>query len=286
MLPSPQMDEIVQLSYLQWQDKYLVEKPYQVFVPLPRDVPEERASNLDFALGNKEIIKDIRSTSTVFTLDENGFATSVMEMSPHLFSESEIRNRYLPAICDLVKNAAKADCVVPFDWRIRNSVSPVKSGIIDMNNNMIPLLPARHVHIDQTPASALQRVELHAPEELHRFQTGRVQIINAWKPLNEVVKDWPLAVCDATSVSSEELIAVDHVRRHYTGESHYMMYSSAHRWWYLSEQKRNEVMLLKMYDSSKTGGGGCPHASFPRPDAVSLGSSRESIEVRMLVFSS
>lgn len=60
---------------------------------------------------------------------------------------------------------------------------------------MIPLLPARHVHIgtaipyidalpaadqirsDQTPASAVRRVELHAPEEIQRLQTGRVRII-------------------------------------------------------------------------------------------------------------
>lgn len=60
---------------------------------------------------------------------------------------------------------------------------------------------------------------------------------------------------------------------------------------------------MKMYDSSKPDEGskyvlhgrkvlinnmrqGCPHASFFRPHAASTGSPRESIEVRMLVFSS
>lgn len=31
--------------------------------------------------------------------------------------------------------------------QIRKSVSPVEAKIINLKNNMIPLLPARHVHI-------------------------------------------------------------------------------------------------------------------------------------------
>ena len=58
------------------------------------------------------------------------------------------------------------------------------------------------------------------------------------------------------SVSQKDLIAVDHVRRKYIGESYYLLYRPTHRWWYLSQQKRNEVILLKMYDSLKANGGG------------------------------
>lgn len=58
------------------------------------------------------------------------------------------------------------------------------------------------------------------------------------------------------SVSQEDLIAVDHVRRKYIGESYYPLYRPTYRWWYLSQQKRNEVILLKMYDSLKANGGG------------------------------
>lgn len=59
------MDKSIKLSYLQWQDKYLVEKPYDVFVPMPVGVPEERVTNLAFNLGDEEMIRDIRSTSTI-----------------------------------------------------------------------------------------------------------------------------------------------------------------------------------------------------------------------------
>lgn len=207
------MDESTKLSYLQWQEKYLAEKPYQVFVPLPVGVPEENASNLVFDLGDEEVIRDIRGSSTSFSLDEHGFTTCSMEMSPHSFSEMEITNDYIPKTCELVKEAVNAELVVPFDWRvgrattrdflisynntfeqIRKSTSPIKAKVINLEEQMIPLLPATHVHIgigllplkpytllimypDQTPVSVKQRVKLHAPEELHRFQTGRVQII-------------------------------------------------------------------------------------------------------------
>lgn len=63
-------------------------------------------------------------------------------------------------------------------------------------------------------------------------------------------------MCDASSVSPNDLIAVDHIRRRYIGESHYLVYQPTHRWWYLSQQKRNEVILLKMFDSSTAEGGG------------------------------
>ena len=208
------MDEHAKLSYLQWQDKYLVEKPYQVFVPMPIGVPEENASNLVFGLGDEEVIRDIRGSSTNFSLDEHGFTICSMEMSPHSFSEMEIKNDYIPKTCELVKESLNADLVVPFDWRvgrattreplisynntweqIRKSASPIEARIINLEEQMIPLLPAVHVHIgigllpletiyiplimypDQTPLSAKQRVKLHAPEEIHRFQTGRVQVI-------------------------------------------------------------------------------------------------------------
>lgn len=160
------MDESVKLSYLQWQEKYLAEKPYQVFVPLPMGVPEENASNLVFRLGDEEVIRDIRGSSTSFSLDEHGFAIGSMDMSPHLFSEVEITNEYIPRTCELVKEAVNADLVIPFDWRvgrattrgyivsynnklkqIRKSVTSVKAKVINLEEQMIPLLPAVHVHI-------------------------------------------------------------------------------------------------------------------------------------------
>ena len=112
------IDESAKLSYLQWQEKYLEEKPYQVFVPMPTSVPDERATNLEFELGDKKVVRDIRGSDTTFTLDEHGFMTCSMDMSPHSFSEKQIINDYIPATCELVKQETNAELVIPFDWRV------------------------------------------------------------------------------------------------------------------------------------------------------------------------
>ena len=113
------MDKSIKLSYLQWQDKYLVEKPYDVFIPESEDVPEENATNLAFNLGD-EVIRDIRSSSTKFTLAEHGFTTCRIEMSPYLFSRT---GDHIPDTCELVKAAMGAETVIPFLWTVRHDIT-------------------------------------------------------------------------------------------------------------------------------------------------------------------
>lgn len=152
---------------------------------------------------------------------------------------------------------------------------------------MIPLLPARHVHIGTANSYIVafsvvdkfgQTRRLPAPSTVSSFMPQKSYSAfrlgesvssskcfasaliqangqSAWKPLNPVIEDWPLAVCDASSVSPGDLVAVDHVRRRHIGESYYPIYRPTYRWWYLSQQKRSEIILMKMYDSSKPDGG-------------------------------
>ncbi|KAH7408890.1 methyltransferase CmcJ [Cadophora sp. MPI-SDFR-AT-0126] len=134
----------------------------------------------------------------------------------------------------------------------------------------------------------MKRVSLHAEEEINRFKNEgwRVRIVNTWRPITSQVSDWPLALCDARSVSNAELIAVDHVRRRYVGESYYMPFNAAHRWYYLSRQTKDEVLLFKNYDSREDlDGKYCPHASFRQSNGDPMATPRCSIEVRALVFS-
>ena len=76
------------------------------------------------------------------------------------------------------------------------------------------------------------------------------QLASAWRPLVHPVEDWPLAVCDGTSIPSEDLIECDQVRRKFTGATLYGLNSQAHKWYYLHHQRSDEVLMLKMFDSS------------------------------------
>jgi hypothetical protein len=62
--------------------------------------------------------------------------------------------------------------------------------------------------------------------------------------------NWPLAVCDGNTVPESCLLAVDHVRQSYIGESLYPMFSESMQWYYLNGQTKDEVVLFKTYDSS------------------------------------
>lgn len=64
-----------------------------------------------------------------------------------------------------------------------------------------------------------------------------------------MVEDHPLALCDAQSVQPSDLVEADHVRKHYSGANIYAKSSPHYRWHYLSQQRKDEVSLIKMFDS-------------------------------------
>jgi len=50
-------------------------------------------------------------------------------------------------------------------------------------------------------------------------------------------------------VEENDLLATDHVRRDYIGETYNLMYKPKYKWHYLHRQTRDEVFIFKMYDS-------------------------------------
>jgi hypothetical protein len=73
--------------------------------------------------------------------------------------------------------------------------------------------------------------------------------LSVWRPLVSAVKDWPIAVCDGSTVESSDLVETDNVRKHYAGSTMYLMSRESQRWYYMSDQGRNDVLLFKTFDS-------------------------------------
>jgi hypothetical protein len=63
------------------------------------------------------------------------------------------------------------------------------------------------------------------------------------------VQSWPLAVCDSRTVSQDDLVTCDIVRRRYVGETYFGKFNPDQRWYYLPDMEEDEVMLIKVYDS-------------------------------------
>jgi len=78
-------------------------------------------------------------------------------------------------------------------------------------------------------------------------------VLNIWRPLgHNAITDKPLAICDYHSIDIEKDIHPLEVRGS-TNTSTARTISpnarDAHRWYYLSEMRSNEMFIFKMFDS-------------------------------------
>lgn len=71
-----------------------------------------------------------------------------------------------------------------------------------------------------------------------------------WRPIIDQVQDYPLAICDGSTVSPIDFVEADHVRRHYTGSTMYLKHNNQQRFYYMSRQTKDEVLLFKNFDSA------------------------------------
>jgi hypothetical protein len=144
--------------------------------------------------------------------------------------------------------------------------------------------PVQRVHIDQSYSAALSRVPYHLPEQADELLKGRVEIINVWRPIKQILRD-PLAIAEADSVAEEDLVPVGLIYPTRNGETLSVRYNKNHRWFYKSGLTPEEVILIKCFDSKTDGRARrVPHTAFSDASSPADAPTRESIEVRALVF--
>ena len=142
------------------------------------------------------------------------------------------------------------------------------------------------VHNDYTGKSGPRRVRDHLPpaEAVERLQ-HRFAEINVWRPIRGPIESTPLAVCDSSLMDPKDFVPSDLIYRDKVGENYRFTYNPNHRWFYFPRLERNEVILLKCYDSKEDGRARfTAHSAFEDPTSAPDVAPRESIEVRALVF--
>lgn len=116
-------DELTKLVYLEWQDLYNRERPFQVFcAEVPAGDGDLRTSNLAFKTGPQEVIHDVRGNEDYFSLDQHGFTfrKHCTGLREETLSHEAVETAYLPEMAQFIKNNVDdADRVVFFDWRVR-----------------------------------------------------------------------------------------------------------------------------------------------------------------------
>ncbi len=224
-------------------------------------------------------IRDARPIAGQLSLDKEGFVllrhqTAVADF----YDESQIASTYYPECERVVKEATGAARVVAFDHIVRNAA---KAAIKDSGIKM----PAKRLHNDYTAWSSPQRVRDLMGEEAEELLKHHFAIINLWRPISGPLLDSPLALCDAQSLSEEDLVASDLKYPDRTGETYSITYNPNQRYYYFPKMTADEIVLIRCFNSKLSGAARfSAHTGFDDPETPPDAPPRESLEVRTLVF--
>jgi len=264
-----------------------------------------------------------------FSLDTNGFAL-VDHSYDHIdyYDNSSILNQYYAEVEALVQHTTGASRVLAFDHNLRSrALKQEGQRLKGSGGNAVqePLI-SYGVHNDYTADSAARRIEQLArplgtndtlrarldappplvPDEVEGLLRGRWQFINVWRNVSDwPIESQPLAMCDAATVDSNDLIVFEIRYAERVGENYFACRKDAHRWYYFSAMSRDEAVLIKCWDSRGSDflgfletSRGWPrppvsaavpatfslHSGFDDPATPRDARGRESIEVRTVAF--
>lgn len=214
-----------------------------------------------------------------FTLERDGF-----HFVPHdtrvadFFDPDQIRNVYYPEMEALVKAETGASRVVVFDHTLRTADDA------DRESRKIREV-VRRVHNDYTEWSGPQRLREALPGEADELLQRRFAIVQVWRPIRHPVETFPLAICDARSVSTDDFVISERRYPNRIGQTYSVTYNPGHRWYWFPRMRRDEALVFKVYDSLKDGRARwTAHTAFDDPTAPPHARPRESIEIRTLAL--
>lgn len=212
------------------------------------------------------------------SLDRQGFLlhrhrTGLLD----LYNDEAVERDYYPEMERLVREVTGAARVLVFDHTIRTAVLARPDGSPTRE-------PVHRVHNDYTLKSAPQRVRDLLPDEAEELLQRRFAIVNVWRPIRAPLLHLPLALCDAQSLAPEDVVASDLIYPDRVGETYSIRYNPAHRWFYFPAMRRDEVVLIKCFDSDPARACFSAHTAFEDPTTPADAPPRESIEIRTLAF--
>ena len=214
-----------------------------------------------------------------FVLDHDGF-----RFVPHdtkvndFFNEAEVRSTYYAEMEALIKAESGAKRVVVFDHTLRTADDELRAQAKIRE-------VVRRVHNDYTEWSAPQRVRDILPDEAEDLLKRRFAIVQVWRPIRHPVENHPLAMCDAASLSFDDMVISERRYPNRIGQTYAIAYNPKHYWYWFPLMRRDEALVFKVYDSAKDGRARwTAHTAFDDPTSPPNARPRESIEIRTLAF--
>ena len=206
--------------------------------------------------------------------DEKGFElvpSNIADLNLDFFDNHEVIQKYYPDCERVIKNFVKAKHVFAFDHNIRSATGKKSKKMIKGGQQVQG--PAHIVHGDYTLTSAPERLkQLAKPPGKNDtlssvlknsaslldknlvsqiLENGRFAIINLWRNIvHEPVEVYPLALCDASTVSPKDLVVFEIHYADRIGENYFAKFNPKHKWYFFSKMRNNEALLIKQWDSA------------------------------------
>ncbi len=225
-------------------------------------------------------IHDARLLESPPGLDTQGFTLCQQDTRiTDFYQLDKIQEQYEAELGELLLRQVGGRELLIFDHTLRASSKGVRAERSTRE-------PATLIHNDYTDASAEKRLRDLLDDETATQQLARpYAIVNVWRSIAGPVLQQPLTCCDANTLSVTDLIATERRAEDRTGELELVIWNPAHCWYYYPEMQRNEVLLIKTFDSRMDGRvRRSIHSAFDNPLAPPGAAPRESIESRTLIF--
>ena len=225
-------------------------------------------------------ITDARQIREQLSIDQQGFELLRRQSSVQdFYSDGELSAVYERELEHLITELTGAKKVIVFDHTRRADDQGTRQQR-DVRE------PVNTAHSDYTDRSAPQRIrDLLPQDEAEQRLARRFAIVNIWRPLRGPVRTAPLALCDAPSVDTKDLVVTERRARDRIGEIYHVAFNPQQRWFYFPNMQADEAIAIKTYDSANDGRARfTPHTAFDDPSASPDAPGRESIESRCLVF--
>jgi hypothetical protein len=228
---------------------------------------------------HKVTIRNGRPHAAEFTLEASGFRFVRHDTAMKDFLDpEEVKRVYYPEMEALIKAESGARRVVVFDHTLRTADDAFRE------EKKISE-PVQRVHNDYTEWSGPQRVRDLLPDEAEELLKRRFAIVQAWRPFRHPIETFPLAICDARTLSSNNLVISERRYPNRIGQTYAITYDAAQKWFWFPRMRREEALVFKVYDSEQDGRARwTAHTAFDDPTALPGARPRESIEIRTLAF--
>ncbi|CAD6584202.1 MAG: hypothetical protein ASARMPRED_001627 [Alectoria sarmentosa] len=227
-------------------------KPYAL-----RYQPDDDLPRTNFVAEKRRIkVHDIRQNQTKLTFEKCGFQilSFPSSMSHDDFLDSyKIQSVYLKEVREMLKKALDAPHAYILDYAVRSRGSsfPYSEG---SQRDDVAYQPIHMAHIDLTFSEAVRVIKHLYGHNAPSVLGARWHVVTIWQPLKGPVRDWPLGLCDASTVNfNEDTMASDIVfPDHYT-ENVQVHHDPQHKWYYLSDQKPDEALVFKTVYGQRLG---------------------------------